>query len=538
MKREDGLAALRAGGRPWEICVIGGGATGAAIALDAAARGYRTLLLERDDFGSGTSSRSTKLIHGGVRYLEQGRLALVFEALAERGILRRNAPHLVQERRFVVPAADWWQLARFWSGLKLYDLLALRGGFSRSRFRSRRALAERVPGLSLVGVAGGVEYADGQFDDARLLLSLVRSAVAHGAAAVNYCELIGLGKDASGRVSSVACRDRESGETLEAAARVVINAAGAFSDGIAALDDPGAGTRILPSRGTHVVLDAAFLPGETAVLMPDTPDGRVMFAIPWLGRVLVGTTDVAVPAASRAPQPSEAEIASLLAVAGRHLARPPARADVRAAFAGIRPLSAPAEAGGGTARVSREHSIHCAASGLVSITGGKWTTCRRMAEECLDAAEQAHGLAHRRCRTRTLPLVDAPAAGSPPPAGRFAAYGRDAAGIEAAIDAEPALGEPLAPGAQLCAAECLWAVRETMARTVEDVLARRSRLLHLDTRLALAAAPAVAALLARELGRDEHWQREQLDALAAAEAPAPGVTQAGSPGFRESEAES
>lgn len=513
LHRDAALAALRDQHGGFDVIIIGGGATGAALALDAAARGYSTALLEARDFGSGTSTRSTKLIHGGVRYLEQLRLGLVFEALHERARLRRNAPHLVHERRFVVPVTGRVQALRYWLGLKLYDLLAGRGGFSRSRWRGPAQLARELPGLALAGLRGGVEYADGQFDDARLLISLLRSAAARGAVAVNHCPVDGIEHGADGRVAGVRCTDAETGEAFRVPGRVVINAAGPFSDAVAALAGDAAAPGIVPSQGAHIVLDAGFLPGTTALLMPDTPDGRIMFAIPWHGHVLVGTTDVPLTDISAEPRATAEEIELMLAVAGRHLARRPARADVRAHFAGIRPLAAPAGSHERTAAVSREHRIHVSAQGLVSITGGKWTTCRRMAEDCLDAAERAAGLAHRACRTADLALVDAP----PPGAaghGRFGDYGRDAATIAAMIAADPPAGEPLHAGSDLCAAEVRWLTRETMARTLEDLLARRARLLMLDTRLALAMAPAVAAIMAAELGRDAAWQRAEIDALA------------------------
>jgi glycerol-3-phosphate dehydrogenase len=480
---------------PWDIVIIGGGATGAGIAIDAASRGYATLLLEQSDFGKGTSSRSTKLVHGGVRYLEQGNLRLVMEALRERGILLQNAPHLVHNLAFVVPNYDWWEAPFYGAGLKLYDLLAGKYRFGPSAILSREETLGRLPTIRTDGLRGGVVYYDGQFDDSRLLIHLIATACEQGAALLNYAQVTAVARD------GVRFHDVETGAAFDVPARVVINATGPFSDSVRRLADPSAEPSIAPSQGIHLVFDRSFLPGESAIMVPHTSDGRVMFAIPWHGHTVVGTTDTAVAEATLEPAAEEQEIDFILETAALYLAKPPSRADVLSVFAGIRPL-----AGAGAARtasVSRDHSIRVEDSGIVTISGGKWTTYRRMAEECVTHAAAAGGLASSTPVTRTLPIH-----GYHPDSAQFgslAVYGADAPKIEA-------LGAParLHPALPYIEAEVIWAARAEMARTVEDVLARRTRALFLNARAAIAMAPRVAELLARELGRDESWQRAQV----------------------------
>jgi glycerol-3-phosphate dehydrogenase len=480
---------------PWDILIIGGGATGAGIAIDAASRGYATLLLEQSDFGKGTSSRSTKLVHGGVRYLEQGNLRLVMEALRERGILLQNAPHLVHNLAFVVPNYDWWEAPFYGAGLKLYDLLAGKYRFGPSAILSREETLERLPTIRTDGLRGGVVYYDGQFDDSRLLIHLIATACEQGAALLNYAQVTAVARD------GVRFHDVETGTAFDVRARVVINATGPFSDSVRRLADPAAEPSIAPSQGIHLVFDRSFLPGESAIMVPHTSDGRVMFAIPWHGHTVVGTTDTPVAEATVEPAAQEPEIDFILETAALYLAKPPSRADVLSVFAGIRPL-----AGAGatrTASVSRDHSIRVEDSGIVTISGGKWTTYRRMAEECVTHAAAVGGLAVSTPVTRTLPIH-----GYHPDSAQFGSlsvYGADAPRIEA-------LGAPerLHPDLPYIEAEAIWAARAEMARTVEDVLARRTRALFLNARAAIAMAPRVAELMARELGRDEAWQRAQV----------------------------
>ena len=471
--------------QPWDFVVIGGGATGAGVAVDAAARGYSVLLLERGDFGCGTSSRSTKLVHGGVRYLRQGHIGLVLDALRERGRLLRNAPHLVRSLPFVLPCYRRRDVAFFGLGMKVYDLLAGGRGFGRSLMIPAREVRRRLPTVRTEGLRGGVVYHDGQFDDARLLIHLVMTAVELGATVLNYVPVIGLNRTAGGVVNGVIAWDAETGAEFAVAARVVVNAAGPFCDDVRQLAEPAAARIVTASRGSHVVLDRSFLPGESALLIPETPDGRVLFAIPWHGHTLVGTTDIAVPAATAEPHPSAEEIDFILETAGRYLDRQPGRGDVLSAFAGIRPLAKVGD--GDTAKLARDHVIRTDQPGLVTTTGGKWTTYRSMAEDCVNRAAELAGLPRRRCRTRDLPIY------------------RYAAGPDAS--------EWLHAALHYRAEEVIRAVREEMARTVEDVLARRTRALFLNARAAVEIAPRVAAVMAGELGRDAAWIAAQLRAF-------------------------
>src|SRR5262245_9939070 len=384
MNRADHLSRARARPEPWDLIVIGGGATGAGIAVDAAARGYAVLLVERGDFGTGTSSRSTKLVHGGVRYLRQGHVQLVREALLERGRLRRNAPHLVHPLSFVLPCYGRFEAAFYGLGLTAYDLLAGKHRFGRSKVVTTGDVLRRLPTVRTDGLRGGVVYQDGQFDDARLLIHLVMTAADLGATVLNYAPAVGLTHGPGGRVDGVIVRDLEGGTEWRAGAHVVVNAAGPFCDAVRRLADPAAAPLVAASQGSHVVLPRSFLPGNSALLVPKTPDGRVLFAIPWHGHTLVGTTDVPVPVAPTEPRPTGEEIDFILETAGRYLSRPPRCEDVLSTFAGIRPL---VQAGGKrTASLSRDHTIRLEAPGLLTITGGKWTTYRHMAEECVDRA--------------------------------------------------------------------------------------------------------------------------------------------------------
>jgi len=505
LDRDSVWAAVQARATPFDLAVIGGGATGAATALEAASRGLAVALFERGDFGQATSSRSSKLVHGGVRYLAQGRIALVREALRERACLLASAPHVVHRQAFVAPCSGLFDWVRLRLGLDLYDRLAGAHGLGATATLAADALYTRVPGLA-PGATRAVRYFDACFDDARLLWNLIESAIAHGAAALNYASVRGLMKDGRGRVRGVVVEEAESGALCEVAARAVVSAAGADTGAVLRLDDPATAPRIAPSQGAHVVVDGGFLPGGDALLIPRTADARVMFAIPWQGQVLLGTTDTPLETLPDEPMPLEAEIDLILDTAARYLARAPRRADIRSSFAGIRPLVRPPRQVR-SAAVSREHRIDVVDSGLISVTGGKWTTCRLMAEQCVDAAARAHGLAPRPSCSAALVLAAAPAQ---PVAGPLAAWGVHAGAIEALARGRSDLATPLHPRLPLPRAVCVWAVRREMARTVEDVLARRTRLLFLDARAAVQAAPAVAALLAAELGRDRPWQAAQV----------------------------
>jgi glycerol-3-phosphate dehydrogenase len=530
------LDALRAkGDQQWDFCIIGGGATGLGVAVDAASRGFSTLLLEQYDFAKGTSSRATKLVHGGVRYLQQGNIKLVTEALHERGILRRNAPHLVKDQSFIVPNYKWWEGPYYGLGLKVYDWMAGELGLGKSRWLSREETLEEAPTLEAEGLRGGVLYHDGQFDDARLAINLAQTAASEGAVLLNYCRVDGLLKKESGggggvrdgggverggdgerdgAITGVRMTDLQTGNTYEIAARVVINATGVFTDSILQMDDPGSETVIAPSQGVHLILDKDFLPGRAAILVPHTDDGRVLFAVPWHDRIIVGTTDTPVSHATIEPRALPEEIEFILQQIGRYLRKVPTREDILSVFAGLRPLVKSSSKK--TAELARDHLILVADSGLITITGGKWTTYRRMAEDTVNTAIQRAGLPERACVTASLPIHGSPGrveAGIDNRGGETEAlqyYGTDADAILALAGTNPDWSERLHPRLPYIQAEVVWAAREELCMTVEDALSRRTRSLLLDARAAIECAPLVASLLATELGHDQVWQLAQI----------------------------
>ena len=507
MNRQQMLNRVLERSDPWDIVIIGGGASGVGSAVDAASRGYEVLLLEQSDFGKGTSSRSTKLVHGGVRYLEQGNISLVMEALRERGILRQNAPHLVSDLAFVVPRYDWWEAPFYGLGLKIYDLLAGKYNFGPSQILSREETLERLPTIKPEGLRGGVVYYDGQFDDTRLLINLVQTAADHGATLLNYAPVTALIKGDDGFVAGVEAADVESGAKFIAPAKVVINATGPFSDSVRRLADPGIVPMISPSQGIHLVFDHSFLPGDSAIMVPHTSDGRVMFAIPWHGHTVVGTTDTPITEVSLEPKPFPEEIGFILETAASYLHKPPSREDVLSVFVGIRPLVS-SGAAGSTSTLSRDHTIRIDNSGLLSIAGGKWTTYRHMAEDCINQAAMLARLPETPSPTQHLTIR-----GFHRNAAKFdslAVYGADAPSIQNLIREDPALGEPLHPALPYCGAEVVWATRAEMARTVEDVLARRTRALFLNSKAAASMAPRVAAIMAGELKQSPIWQEKQV----------------------------
>ena len=504
MNRDEMWARANSHPTPWDMIIIGGGATGVGVAIDAASRGYDVLLLEQHDFGKGTSSRSTKLAHGGVRYLGQGNIGLVKDALRERGLLLQNAPHIVREIPFIVPNYDWWEAPFYGLGLKLYQLLAGKYGLGTSRTLSRGEMLRHLPTLKPEGLRSGTVYHDGQFDDARLLIHMVATAYEQGAVLLNYVEVTGLTKSDAGTTNGVKARNIETGDEIHARAKVVINATGAFSDSVRRMADPRATSMILPSQGIHLVLAGSFLASGSAIMVPSTRDGRVLFAIPWHSHTLVGTTDTPLDNATLEPVAREEEIDFILATAGDYLAKRPTRDDVLSVFAGIRPLVR-ANSKSTTAALSRDHVIHVDQSDLISVMGGKWTTYRHMAEDCVDRAAVMGALQQRPCITPSLRIHGS--AGDPQSLSSLAIYGSDAEEIRRLIQADGQLGELLHASLPYLRAEVVWAVRNELARTVEDVLARRTRALFLNARVAVAVAPVVADIIATEL----HWPPSILD---------------------------
>lgn len=504
MQREPMLDRLRSG-EIFDVLVIGGGATGLGAAVEAATRGYRVALIEQADFAKGTSSRATKLVHGGVRYLKQGNVPLVRTALRERGYLLRNAPHLVHNLAFVIPNYSRWDGVFYGVGLKIYDRMAGRLSLGPSQLLSRAETQAMLPTVEPQGLKSGVLYHDGQFDDARLAINLAQTAAEHGAVVVNYCGCAGFVKGEGGRIAGALVRDHETGAEFTVRAKVVINATGVFVDALRKADEEDAPAMVAVSQGIHVVLPRAFLPGTTALMVPKTADGRVLFAVPWHDCVVVGTTDTPVSRATLEPRALDEERSFVMEHARKYLARDPVDTDVLSVFAGLRPLVRVAN-GGKTASLSRDHTIVVSASGLVTITGGKWTTYRKMGEDVINQAEDVAGIARRASRTADLHIhgwTDQPTQ---------SVYGSDAVEMAEWLKTHPELGGKVHPRVACTHAEVMWHARHEMARTVEDVLARRTRSLLLNAQASIEAAPAVARILARELKRNESWERAQVEA--------------------------
>lgn len=487
----------------WDVVVIGGGATGLGAAVEAATRGYRVLLLEGHDYAKGTSSRSTKLVHGGVRYLAQGNVSLVREALRERGLLRRNAPHLVHDLEFVVPAYDWWAEPFYGIGLKIYDVLAGKLSLGSSKLLGKEAALDKVSTLQPDGLKGGVLYHDGQFDDSRLAVTLLRTFEDHGGVALNYAQVTGLLKDGD-KVVGVVWKDTETGETHEARAKAVVNATGVWVDDIRRMEKADAKSMLSPSQGVHIVVDKKFLPGNAAIMIPRTDDGRVLFAVPWHDHVVIGTTDTAVPEANFEPRALPEEVDFILRTAGKYMNPAPTRDDVQSVYAGLRPLVKPAD-DADTKAISRDHTIVVSDGGLITVTGGKWTTYRRMGEDTVNRAEKVAELPERLTVTPGLHLHGWSEEDRPD---HWKVYGTDAGRIQQLAGAD----KTLHPALPYTEAEVRWAAREEQARSVEDVLARRTRALLLNAQASAEVAPRVAELLAEELGHDAAWQAEQVKA--------------------------
>lgn len=466
----------------WDVCIIGGGATGLGTALDAASRGLKTILFEQHDLANGTSSRSTKLVHGGVRYLQQGNIKLVMEALKERGLLLKNAPHLVHNQKFVIPNYKWWEKPFYGIGLKIYDKMAGKLGLGPSQLLSKEEILHLAPTLDPEGLKGGVIYHDGQFDDARLAISIAQTAVQQGAVVLNYFPVGGLLK-MNHTICGVWVKDHFTGKDYEVKSKAVINATGVFTDSIMKMDDAKHKNIISPSQGIHLVVDASFLPGDTAIMIPRTDDGRVLFAVPWHHKIVLGTTDTAVDNITAEPVPQQQEIEFILKHIGRYLSKEPGLKDVKSMFAGLRPLVKGKTKT--TAALSRDHLIMVSDSGLITITGGKWTTYRKMAEDVVDFAIEKKELSNNPCITKELKL-----------------NGHDKIPFPAEID-KLTIDE--------LTAAVKTSVEEECCMTVEDFLSRRTRQLLLDAHEAINAAPLIAKLLAEQLGKEEHWIKEQIN---------------------------
>jgi glycerol-3-phosphate dehydrogenase len=492
----------------WDIIIIGGGATGLGIALDGASRGYKTLLLEQSDFAKGTSSRSTKLVHGGVRYMAQGDLLLVMEALHERGLMLNNAPHLTFNQEFIIPIYTLWDAVLYTVGLKFYDLMAGRLSMGKSYFINRKRTLDRLPQLKQKGLKGGVVYHDGQFDDSRMAMALAQSCYENGGMALNYFRVTGLLKNENGKIEGVSAKDLASGDDFRLNSKLVINATGVFADDISRMDNPDSKPTIRPSQGVHIVLDKSFLQSTSAIMIPKTDDGRVLFAIPWYDEVVVGTTDTPLDTICLEPVALDREINFILQTAEKYLVKPPCREDILCIYAGLRPLAANPENPASTKEVSRRHKITLSPSGLLSIVGGKWTTYRRMAEETVDKAINAGLLESRKCITSTLKLTQLAVVDT---SERLNIYGTGSSEIKKMINENPELGVLLNPRLPYTRAEIIWICRNEMPYTIEDILARRTRSLFLNSRVSSEIASEVAGLMAGELGLDTDWQKGQLE---------------------------
>jgi glycerol-3-phosphate dehydrogenase len=508
MNRKAVLKKIRKKEKEWDIVIIGGGSTGLGCAVDAASRGYKTLLLEQVDFSKGTSSRSTKLVHGGVRYLQQGDVSMVFEALQERGLMFKNAPHLVTNQSFIIPTYDFWGGPFYTVGLKVYDMMAGKLGLGPSKHLSLEETIEAIPTAEQKDLRGGVIYQDGQFDDARMAVSLAQTCVDYGGTVLNYCKVTALLKEGE-LIAGLVAVDQETGEEFKIKSKVVINATGVFADEVIQMDEPGKRNMITPSQGIHLVLNKDFLPNKFAIMVPHTSDGRVMFAVPWHNHVVVGTTDTLIENHSLEPIALESEVDFVLESAGKYLLKQPTRKDVLSVFAGLRPLAKPEDETKATKEISRGHKIVISVSGLITIIGGKWTTYRKMAEDTIDKAVMLGGLPERECITKHLPIhgfrmdID-------PYTDAMSPYGLNKEDILSIGEEEEDLAGFISVKLEILKSQIVWAVRKEMARTVEDVLARRTRALFLDARESIRIAPEVAYIMAKELKRDDEWIKNQI----------------------------
>ncbi|ADY53430.1 Glycerol-3-phosphate dehydrogenase [Pseudopedobacter saltans DSM 12145] len=492
----------------WDIVIIGGGATGLGCAVDSASRGFKTLLLEQYDFAKGTSSRSTKLVHGGVRYLAQGDVSLVREALKERGLLFQNAPHLVNKQSFVIPCFGLFSKIKYLVGLKLYDWLSGKYSFGSSIYLNKNKVLDRLKGISEKHVSGGIEYYDGQFDDARLAINLAQTAIDHGATVLNYAKVTSLSKGNNSKLNGLTFIDAENQKEYNIQTKSIINATGVFVDDILNMDTPGRNHLVRPSQGVHLVLDRSFMKGDSALMIPETSDGRVLFAVPWHEHLVVGTTDTPLDSHSLEPVALQKEINFILETAGAYLEKRPTESDVLSVFAGLRPLAAPDKSTNKTKEISRSHKLIVSPSGLVTITGGKWTTYRKMAEDTINETIKVCGLEEKSCATEQLKIhgYKAQKEGS-----YLDIYGSDALSIKNIIIQQPEFGNKLIDSFPYTAAEVIWFVRNEMARSIEDVLARRLRLLFLDAKAAVEIAPKVAQLMASEMGYGKEWETQQVN---------------------------
>ena len=507
MNRKVMMDKLKSDSKTYDFIIIGGGATGIGVALEASARGYSVVLLEKSDFTKSTSSKATKLLHGGVRYLAQGDIGLVREAVVERGLMLKNAPHITKSQSFIIPTHGLYDEVLYTVGLTFYDLLAGKLSLGRSRRISKAKTLERISLINPDKISAGVVYYDGQFDDSRMAINVLQSSVEMGAQVVNYCSVDGLVKDTNGKLTGVKVIDEEDGTSFEIKGKQVVNATGVFADDVLQMDSPGAEKTIAPSQGVHLILDKSFLPGDDAITIPKTDDGRVLFLVPWHNKVIVGTTDTPLEQESLEPVALEEEIGFILSTASRYLTKAPKRSDVLSVFAGLRPLAATKGKGNKTKEISRSHKIYTSKSGLLTMVGGKWTTFRRMGEDLVNKAEKNNNWSHVRTKTKHLKIhgykenvnYDNP----------LHFYGSDEEPL-LELSKQNGWDSSISDSMGVIKAQVIWAVRNEMALNVEDFLARRVRCQLLDAKESVKMAPEVAKIMAKELGKDEAWQTKEV----------------------------
>jgi len=508
MKRNEELSKLTTV-KEWDFIVIGGGASGLGSALDATSRGFRTLLLESHDFAKATSSRSTKLVHGGVRYLAQGDIGLVKEALKERGLLAKNAAHVVKNQSFIIPNYTWWGGIYYKIGLSIYDFLAGKLSLGKTKYISKSKTVEKLPTIQQKDLVSGVVYQDGQFDDARLAINLTQTIIEKGGTAVNYVKVINLIKNDAGKIKGVVAEDQFTKQQFEIKAKVVINATGVFTNDILNMNNPKHGKLVVPSQGIHLVLDRSFLKSDDAIMIPKTSDGRVLFVVPWHDRALVGTTDTLLENESFEPRALEDEITFVLNTARQYLAKQPTLEDVKSVFAGLRPLAAPKDGAKNTKEVSRSHKVITSETGLISIIGGKWTTYRKMAEDTVNEAMKVHQLGLTTSKTETLSIHGNVKPETVDRTHHLYVYGSDIPEIKKLQLSSSEYAQKIHPEHPFTIAEAVWAIRNEMAETVEDILARRVRLLFLDARAAIDSAEKISSLIAKEKEYSQEWAHAQ-----------------------------
>jgi glycerol-3-phosphate dehydrogenase len=507
VKRENVLSKLDSQ-EVWDVIIIGGGASGLGTAIESVTRGYKTLLLEQHDFTKGTSSRSTKLVHGGVRYLSQGNIPLVFEALRERGFLKKNAPHLVSNLSFLIPSYSWWSIPFYTIGLTVYDLLAWRLSFGRSKPQTRSKTIAHIPTINKTNLKGSVLYHDGQFDDSRLGINMAQTILEKGGVALNYMKVTSFQKTEK-KINAIICKDQETGKEYTIHGNTVVNATGVFVNSILQKDNPNTKDVVTVSQGVHLVIDREFLPSSYGLMIPKTKDGRVLFAVPWHNKVILGTTDIEKEVSSLEPEATDEEIDFILETAGRFLSKKPTRKDVKSVFAGLRPLAAPQDENESTKEISRGHKIHTSRSGLITIIGGKWTTYRQMGEDVIDTMEREKSIQKTHSKTESLRLYGYQENVNFSDPLYF--YGSDTKKINALIKSDNSLKEWISEELKINKAQVIWAFRHEMARTVEDVLARRTRALFLNAKESIRIAPKVAEILAQEYKYDTDWEIQQVE---------------------------